>query len=67
MDSEPLPDKDVPSPKPPEMHTISRLLAEAQQILQHNHHLIARNRDLAAMDVLSNRPPRHPPQKRTLG
>jgi hypothetical protein len=67
MDSEPLPDTDVPPPTPPEMHIVSRLLAEAQQIVQHNHRIIARNRDLAAMDVLSDRPSRHRPQRRTPG
>jgi hypothetical protein len=67
MDFEPSADKDVPSPKPPEMHTVSRLLAEAQRMLQHNHRMIARYRDLAAMDVLSDRPSRHRPQKRALG
>jgi hypothetical protein len=67
MDFQPPADKDVASLKPPEMHRVSRLLAEAQQILQHNDRIIARNRNLVAMDVLSDRPPRHRPQKGTLG
>lgn len=50
----------------PAIHTVSRLLAEAQQIVQHNQRIIARNRDLADIDLLSHRPSRHRAQKRTL-
>jgi hypothetical protein len=67
MASQPLPDKDVPSAKQPEMHTVSCLLAEAQKIILHNHRIIARCRYLADIDVLSGRPSRHRAQRPTLG
>src|SRR4051812_19666370 len=68
MEPEPLADMDVQQGPAPAMHTaVWRLLAEAQQIVQHNHRIIARCRHLAAMDVLSDRPSRHRAAKRTLG